>query len=420
MYREAYPKKNLLKDLIYLAQTKPVKKEVINGLFRFGLEALIDAQYHKSLVLVRLKDTKNLGSILKRLSFIHADIYSFSDALEYENLELNDIWETTEFLVILSPRYSLAMVWDYSTEDVPDSSAVCYMLNSKNVNDVVNIISSNSKIDLMRYTKEFTPERRSNETLNNAVNKFINFANSIFEENMISTAQNSILETNTGVKEKYDYISSKAKGIAHEVRNHISMINLYSKIMSKKIETAECSEKSSIEHAVMCIQKSSGAISQLLSELRTIQPPVLVELGAASLIQNVISMMKPVVEEKNIEIEFENIEDCRIIADENRLINVLINLFYNSVDAIESNGKIKVSAENTADNMLKISVTDNGCGIDPAELHNIFKEGYTSKPLGNGLGLYISKQSMKELYGDLILSHSDTKCTTFDVLIPKA
>ena len=179
MYREAYPKKNLLKDLIYLAQTKPVKKEVINGLFRFGLEALIDAQYHKSLVLVRLKDTKNLGSILKRLSFIHADIYSFSDALEYENLELNDIWETTEFLVILSPRYSLAMVWDYSTEDVPDSSAVCYMLNSKNVNDVVNIISSNSKIDLMRYTKEFTPERRSNETLNNAVNKFINFANSI-------------------------------------------------------------------------------------------------------------------------------------------------------------------------------------------------------------------------------------------------
>ena len=70
--------------------------------------------------------------------------------------------------------------------------------------------------------------------------------------------------------------------------------------------------------------------------------------------------------------------------------------------------------------MLKISVKDNGCGIAPKEFQNIFKEGYTTKTIGNGLGLYISKENMKELYGDLQLIASDHNGTTFVVLIPKA
>lgn len=420
MNNELYPKKNLLKDFIYLSQTKPVKKEVINGLFRFALEALIEAQYHKSLVLMRLKDTTGLNGVLQRLGFIHADIYSFSDKLEYENLERENIWDETEFLVILSPRYSVVLIWDYSTEESGDSSVLCYMLNSRTVNSVVNIISGNSKIDLMRYTKEFTPERRSNETLNNAVNKFINFANSILEENIVSNAENSILEANTSADEKYRYISRKSKSIAHDVRNHVSIIELYSKIANKRVANLPEETKESISHAVNCILKSSGAVSQLLSELRTIQPPNIEELDAGEFISTIVSMVTPAAEEKNIVINLEKCSDCKIMADENKLINVLINLIYNSIDAIEKDGSINIKMQTTDDNMLKISVTDTGCGIEPKEFQNIFKEGYTTKTLGNGLGLYISKENMKELYGDLILRTSDKHGTTFDVLIPKA
>ena len=419
MNNELYPKKNLLKDLIYLSQTQPVKKEVIHGLFRFCLEALIEAQYHKSLVLIRLKDTNNLDGILKRLGFIHADIYSFSDKLEYENLEREDIWDDTEFLVILSPRYSVVLIWDYSTEETGDSSVACFMLNSRSVNSVVNIISGNSKIDLMRYTKEFTPERRSNETLNNAVNKFVNFANTIFEENMVSNAENTLLEANSDADEKYRYISTKAKGIAHEVKNHISIIDLYSKIIQKKLETSEVSENDeSTKHALNCIKKSNGAIAQLLSELRTIQPPALVELEAKPLLESVSAMVIPAAAEKNISVSLQNCDECKILADENKLINVLINVIYNSIDAIDKDGHIDIYTEITNDNMLKISIKDNGCGIEYKEFQNIFKEGYTTKPLGNGLGLYISKENMKELYGDLQLAASDKNGTTFAVLIP--
>lgn len=419
MSNEQFPKKNLLKDLIYLAQTKPVKKTVIEGLFKFGLEALIEAQYHKSLVLLRLKDQTNFSGILQRLEYAHTDIYSFSDNLKYENLEKKNIWGDTEFLIILSPRYSLVLIWDYSTESVKESSSVCYMLNSKSVNNVISIISNNSKIDLMRYTQEFTPERRGNETLNNTVNKFISFSNDIFEENIASHAENSILEGGNEEAKKYAYISSKAKSIAHEIKNHVSIINLYTKIMDKRLAEIEDNEKkSTLNNALGCIKKSSSAISQLLAGLRTIQPPNLENICAKDVLQSAISMVSLAAAEKDVEIKEVASVEAQIYADETKLMNVLINLFYNAIDAVDRGGKIEVATSLTDDNMLRISITDNGCGISEEDVNKIFLEGYSSKSLGNGLGLFISKNCMQEQYGDLQLVRSDKNGTTFDILIP--
>ena len=175
-------KKNFLKDLVYLAQTKPVHKTIIKGLFRFALEPLLEAQNQKAVVLIRMFDTSETEGVLKRLEFNQAEVYSFCDNLKGENLEREKIWGDTEFLVVLSPRYSAVLVWDYSTEEVKDTSCLYYLLNSRDVNNVIRTISANSLIDLNRYIIEFTPERRANELLNKAVHKFIDYANSFLEE----------------------------------------------------------------------------------------------------------------------------------------------------------------------------------------------------------------------------------------------
>ena len=60
-----FRQKNLLKDLIYLGQTRPVNKQTVKGLFRFALEPILDAQTPKALVLYRLFDTKDIEGVLK-------------------------------------------------------------------------------------------------------------------------------------------------------------------------------------------------------------------------------------------------------------------------------------------------------------------------------------------------------------------
>ena len=418
-----YRQKNLLKDLIYLGQTKPASKQTIKGLFRFALEPLLEAQNQRAVVLIRLLDTSKLDGVLKRLEFTQAEVYSFDDVTKGENLTKEDIWGDTEFLVLLSPRYSACILWDYSTENVKDTSCVYQLLNSKDINDVVRIISDNSKIDLMRYTQEYTPERRSNELLNKAVHKFIDFADSFVEEAAMNQAQVGALGQSDDIEKKYEYISAKTKVISHDIKNHLSVIDLYTKIMKKRLEHVPNKElQDSMINAVTSIKKSQESIGVLLSELRIIRGLKLETLNFSKILQNAIELVKAKAEDISTRIEVFDIYEGNVLADENKLLNVLINIIYNALDALsECDGEhvIKISTEVSADNMLKIYITDNGCGISAENVQKIFEEGYTSKPTGSGLGLYISKEAMKEQYGDLILVSSDNNGTTFAVTVPK-
>ncbi len=418
-----FRQKNLLKDLIYLGQTKPVTKQTIKGLFRFALEPLLEAQTQKAVVLIRLFDTKELDGVLKRLEFTNAEVYSFDDVTNGENLTRDDIWGQTEFLVLLSPRYSACLLWDYSTETVKDTSCLYYLLNSRDVNNVVQIISENSKIDLMRYTQEYTPERRSNELLNQAIHKFINFADSFVEEASLTQAEAGLLSENDDIVKKYDYISTKSKVISHDIKNHLSIIDLYSKIMEKRLELVNSAElKDSMTNAISSIKKSKDSIEVLLTELKTIQSAKLETLNFAQLLENAINMVNAKAQQSNVKIEITNSYDGNILADENKLLNVMINLFYNAIDAMadtDKGGEIKIKTEVSEDNMLKIFICDNGCGIKKENSQKIFEEGFTSKVTGSGLGLYISKEAMQEQYGDLKLISSNKKGTTFEISVPK-
>ena len=415
-----FRQKNLLKDLIYLGQTKPVTKQTVKGLFRFALEPLLEAQTQKAVVLTRLFDTKELDGVLKRLEFTNAEVYSFDDVTNGENLTKEDIWGQTEFLVLLSPRYSACLLWDYSTEPVKDTSCLYYLLNSRDINNVIRIISQNSKIDLMRYTQEYTPERRSNELLNQAVHKFINFADSFVEEAALTQAEAGLLGESDDIVKKYEYISTKTKVISHDIKNHLSIIDLYSKIIEKRLEMVKNAElHDSITNAISSIKKSKDAIGVLLIELRTIQSAKLETHNFSKILQNAIELVNAKAQQQQVRFEVSNSYNGDVLADENKLLNVMINLFYNAIDAVDKDGIIKVKTEVTEDNMLKILISDNGCGIEKDNREKVFEEGYTSKVTGSGLGLYISKEAMQEQYGDLKLISSNKKGTTFEISIPK-
>ena len=418
-----FRQKNLLRDLIYLGQTRPVNKQTVKGLFRFALEPLLEKKKKKAVVLVRLFDTQGLDGVLKRLEFTNAEVYSFDDVTKGENLQKEDIWGDTEFLVILSPRYSACLLWDFSTETVKDTSCLYYLLNSKDVNNVIQIISQNSKIDLMRYTQEYTPERRSNELLNKAVHKFINFADSFVEEATLTQAEAGLLGESDDIAKKYEYISTKSKIISHDIKNHLSVIDLYSKIMEKRLENVANKElQDSLLNAVSSIKKSKDSITELLTELRTIQGVKLETINVSKILQSAINLVQARAMETGTKFEVSNQYTGNVLADENKLLNVFINLFYNALDALKEKGNdgiIKINVIEAENNMLKIYITDNGCGIQKDLCEKVFFFFYTSKATGSGLGLYISKDAMKEQYGDLILVNSDKNGTTFEVSLSK-
>ena len=118
---------------------------------------------------------------------------------------------------------------------------------------------------------------------------------------------------------------------------------------------------------------------------------------------------------------------CRrltIMADYDKLTAVIINLVKNASDAfsvceIEEDvlkyGKyIKIATEKNKDSVL-IMISNNAPGISEPE--KIFEEGFTTKKMGSGLGLWICKRSLEEQNGDLELTRSTEDYTEFTIRI---
>ena len=101
--------------------------------------------------------------------------------------------------------------------------------------------------------------------------------------------------------------------------------------------------------------------------------------------------------------------DIALTLDRHRIVDILINLLENALDATDhlpaDEREIALRTE-FADDRLRISVTDNGVGIETARLTEIFAHGMTSKPDGRGFGLHVSALSAREMNGSLH-AHSD-------------
>ena len=102
-------------------------------------------------------------------------------------------------------------------------------------------------------------------------------------------------------------------------------------------------------------------------------------------------------------------EDCILSADKDRLIEVIQNLMENAIKYGDGR-KIRISFNEEEDCRL-ITVENTGCSLEEGEMNNIFDSFYrgsnTTNIQGNGLGLYIVKQLMTKMDGDVFAEKSD-------------
>ncbi|RZK11065.1 MAG: HAMP domain-containing histidine kinase [Flavobacterium sp.] len=99
---------------------------------------------------------------------------------------------------------------------------------------------------------------------------------------------------------------------------------------------------------------------------------------------------------------------------------VIENLLKNALDAMEGKGRIDISIKNHT-TQVTIDVADTGKGINPKNLANVFKPGFTTKKRGWGLGLSLSKRIINQYHkGELFVKNSEPgKGTTFRIILKK-
>lgn len=421
--------KNELKNLIYIQDNKPCNEQTIKGLFRSIVEPILENTV-ENVVLCRLeeKSQKDFISVLKRLEYSASKVYDFSSqpiGNSFENVLKEEIWDKTEFIYILSERYGAVMIFDYAEAEVQGHASIYLLYNSKNLTEAFDVIAANSKVDLSEYQTKWHPDRRDNETLNSSIRKIVESLNETNQEILISEMEKEQQQHVDETASKLDFILTKSSFIAHEMRNLLSICNLYSNIIAKqydRISFANEEVKKSIENARNCIEKSLKMAGNLILDFKSIKGASLREHSLKNVIENAFELGKIYAQDKNIEFKLNTPTDATILIDEEKFLAVVINLIKNAVESFEEIEKdsktVEVKTE-VEENEVRIKISNNAKPINEEVKKRLFETNYTTKASGSGLGLIICKKNLEEQFAQLKLNKSDEISTEFEINLPR-
>lgn len=212
-----------------------------------------------------------------------------------------------------------------------------------------------------------------------------------------------------------DYRIEKVKYISHEVKNQISICDLYLEILERYCDKNSINDET-IKNSLSKIKSSLSMASNSLSELKSSYSQELKQYCAKDIIEEAYNLSKVYGISKNIDINLDlKLESQKILVDKVRFQSVIINIVKNACEAFEDEPEKKIKIYSGQDgNYLKINISNNA---KPIENVDIFKQGITTKESGSGLGLYISENNINEMGGKLELLKSDNDSTDFMIMV---
>lgn len=241
---------------------------------------------------------------------------------------------------------------------------------------------------------------------------------SIYEYQEIEKSFNNL---NSSLNKQREIRKNLSSDISHELRTPLTAIAL----TLENLEEDVWSFNKDVQNSLLDETNKMQSLIDDIHKLEEVQSNVynlkIEEIEIKQLIDNIIVLFKPLIEEKNIKV-IKNIEQETIYADLNRINQVLVNVISNAIKYNKNDGEIIISVTSEDDSNI-ISIKDNGIGIRKDLQSKIFDRFYRVNDInvksqkGSGVGLTVVEDIVKAHNGEvLVFSNKDQGCEIVIVL----
>ncbi len=212
------------------------------------------------------------------------------------------------------------------------------------------------------------------------------------------------------LRERLSNLGEMSAGIAHELRNPLTVISGYAKMVSKRVDD-------SMKPAVEAISKEVAVMDRIITDFLSFAKPtdlIASDVDLKDLLEGCLNSIKQTSGGMNVSVNVGLLPHIK--ADEVLLRQACTNLLQNAIESMPEGGDLKITG--FMDDHICISITDTGHGIQESIRDKIFLPFYTTKERGTGLGLAIVHKIIVSHGGEIKVETGD-KGTSFTIRFPK-
>ena len=222
--------------------------------------------------------------------------------------------------------------------------------------------------------------------------------------------------------------------IAHEVRNPLGSIRLGTQLLQHadtgisdaQVETYSDQiqlSQNEIKEYTGIIIKEVDRLNRFIEQLLAFSKPAMQaakQTDIHQLLENSLTICRPELEHRAVTIATQYDTNCPLVnLNEDGITQVLLNLFYNAIEAMDTEGTLAIQTEYlTETGVVQVRIQDDGPGISPEDVPMLFDPFYTTKQKGTGLGLYISQKILAEHQGNIEVDANLAIGTAFIMSLP--
>jgi len=216
--------------------------------------------------------------------------------------------------------------------------------------------------------------------------------------------------------EHFATLGEMATGLAHEIRNPLAGIAGVIEIIARDLPGSSPA-RAVVKDVRQEINRINHIVTDLLQTARP-HPPKVHKSDLNTTVEHAVMLGRQQALSKGIEITLHKDPALpEVEHDSDQIHQVLLNLLLNAIQAIDRNGRVAVTVERR-ENFAVIEVADNGRGIPPDNLPNIFRPFFTTKGDGTGLGLSLARRIVEDHQGRIDVTSAIGEGTTFVVVLP--
>ena len=243
------------------------------------------------------------------------------------------------------------------------------------------------------------------------------FSQQMEEKIQKTTADLSKTEAQLIRSEKLAALGQLAAGIAHEIRNPLTSINILIHSLASNLPSGT-SQKEDLKVIEEEIHRINEIVDQFLRFARP-SPPLLEKAEVPSIFEETLQLLRPQIEKQRISVQKNFRSLPPITLDKEQMKQVVLNLLLNAIQAMPGGGRLKLSGKiPTGNQWIQLSIQDTGMGIPPEDMDKLFDPFFSTREGGIGLGLSIAHRIIDQHHGRIEVESTPDKGTLFTIWLP--